>query len=83
MAAISALAAYGSDSSENEASDDDSGTITEDHLLHLKPLDKAQLPSSVVKTVAVAAAPVVAVKVSKLAINKRQKTSPMRERCCE
>ena len=60
MAAISALATYGSDSSEDEG---DTKTATEDMILHLKPLTSGTTVNTVKEDMQVIAAPVVATKV--------------------
>ena len=60
MAAISALAAYGSDSSEDEG---DSKAVTEEMTLHLTPLSGGATVSSVQEDMQVVAAPLVATKV--------------------
>ena len=60
MAAISALVAYGSDSSEGEG---DPKTVTEDMTLHLKPLGSGATVNTVKEDMQVVAAPVVATKV--------------------
>ena len=60
-AAISSLAAYGSDSSEDESEK----TVSDDINLHLKPIDKKASENSVKADMQVASAPLVATKVSR------------------
>ena len=59
MAAIGALVAYGSDSSDEEAA---TSPPSEEALLHLKPIDPKE---SIAKSLTVVAAPTVATKVFK------------------
>ena len=60
-AAISSLAVYGSDSSEDESEK----TVSDDINLHLKPIDKKAAENSVKSDMQVVAAPLVATKVSR------------------
>ena len=60
-AAMKSLAAYGSDSSEDEGEK----TISDDINLHLKPIDKKAAENSVKSDMQVVAAPLVATKVSR------------------
>ena len=67
MAAISALAAYGSDSSDSES---ETVANPEDFHLHLKPLENEKAISTIPKPGIVSAAPEVAVKVGSPDINR-------------
>ena len=60
MEAISALAAYGSGSSDSEPDNEDR---TEEYSLHLKPVAKEQQEVSIGKEIAVTSAPAVITKV--------------------
>lgn len=64
MAAISALADYGSDSNESEGDREPEEEVTEEMLLHLKPMGRVEKETSLKSDMQIMAAPQIVTKVN-------------------